>query len=172
MQEKKVSIQLFFLVPFDLPFLSNAILKKSIDETKKKRRVRKSFQFVSRYFFSNRQKKLKNHISTFYNDTGEFLESCKYKKNHTMILSSEIFFVFQNSSRCFLKYIGNVVYAKRCKVRKTIKSREKKKGFKNFNSQLEYILKRIIEEKKVSMSNKKKTSGTKKFLFLCPGTFF
>ena len=49
--EKKGFDSIIFLVPFDLPFLSNAVLKKSIDETKKKRRVRKSFYFVSKYFF-------------------------------------------------------------------------------------------------------------------------
>ena len=51
MQEKKVSIQLFFLVPFDLPFLSNAILKKSIDETKKNVGYEKVFiSFPSTFF--------------------------------------------------------------------------------------------------------------------------
>jgi len=51
MLRKKGFDSIIFLVPFDLPFLSNAVLKKSIDETKKKRRVRKSFYFVSKYFF-------------------------------------------------------------------------------------------------------------------------
>ena len=54
----------------------------------------KKFLFLFPGTFSNEQKKLKNHISTFYNDTGEFLESCKYKKNHTMIRSNEMFIVF------------------------------------------------------------------------------
>ena len=50
MQEKKGFDSIIFLVPFDLPFLSNAVLKKSIDETKK-HRARKTFRSVSRYFF-------------------------------------------------------------------------------------------------------------------------
>ena len=128
MQEKKGFDSIIFLVPFDLPFLSNAVLKKVSMKQKKKRRARKSFYFVSRYFFSNRQKKLKNHTSTFYNDTGEILQSYKYKKNHSMIRSSEIFIVFfrfSSSPAFFFKCIGNVLYATRWKVRKTMKSREK-----------------------------------------------
>ena len=56
-EKKKVSIRLFFLLPFDLPFLSNHIFKKNFEHEK----VFISFPGT----FSNEQKESKNHINQF-----------------------------------------------------------------------------------------------------------